>query len=423
MPGPVSCPGRLIVIGILSLLVVHLSSAAWSNEVSDVQYGRLGSTVTLACRGSRKGFPVEWRVNGSSVVVVEEGAQEGDQEGAQEGAQDGDQAEAQDDSSLSLPDVNSSMEGNYSCHDQQSGALIHALQLRLGNPPSRVNITCWLPNHFRVYCSWTRLADSLLPTHYISSYISAYQSVSEVEECIQEVVGSQKCVVFHPRIWGPRHTVNITEVNPLGMQQTILRVDLQQLLKPDPPEEVVCMSVEGHPTKLLVQWRSPASWNPEDGLQVAFPLEYQLRYRPVGSRFWSTLYIENRTSLMITDALAGHLHHVQVQAREAIDPQTQWSDWSPLIQEQPWTEPESTAEPTTIPFIPEDITVPMRPSKEATPGPPLLGGVVMLMSLFAGIIVVVGVTVGLLLWVRHRRREGWSKQQLSSMVKMKTLLI
>ncbi|KAL2099915.1 hypothetical protein ACEWY4_004309 [Coilia grayii] len=346
MPGPLTCPGRLIVIGILSLLVVHISSAAWSNEVSDIQYGRLGSTVTLACRGSRKGFPVEWRVNGSSVVEQQAGAL---------------------DSSLSLPSVNSSMEGNYSCHDQ-SGALIHALQLRLGHLPGHVNITCRLPNHFKVQCSWTQQKDSLLPTHYISSYITHNNGVLEVEECVQEVPGSHRCIIFHPRMWIPKHMVNITEVNPLGTQQTLMRVDLHQLLKPDPPEEVMSMGVDGQPTKLLVQWRSPESWQPEDRPHSAFPLQYQLRYRPVGSQYWSMLYIEDNTSLMITDALAGHPHHIQVQAREAINPETQWSDWSQLIQAQPWIEPVTTVEPTTIPFLQEHITVPVRPSKEVTSG-------------------------------------------------------
>ncbi|XP_041915084.1 interleukin-11 receptor subunit alpha isoform X1 [Alosa sapidissima] len=406
MPVSGSSPGRLLVIGILSLLVVHISSEAWSNEVSDVQYGRLGSSVTLACRGSRS--PVEWRVNGSSVLPRQA---------------------VQLDSSLSLPSAHISMEGNYSCHDQ-SGTLIQAVRLRLGNPPGPVNITCRLPSHFKVFCSWTTSVDSTLPTQYFSSYSSRDNGVLTVETCIQEEQGSSSCVIEHPPMWSHKHLLNITEVNPLGSQQTIIRVDLHQLMKPDPPEAVRSMEVEGHPTRLQVQWRIPESWTPEDISDVAFPLAFQLRYRPVGSKYWSMLFTEDDTSLTIMDALAGHPHHIQVQAKDGISPESQWSDWSQLVQAQPWTEPLiATEEPTAIPefFSPEqnntgaDTSTVKGPDSQLPDGGGL--GVVMLLSLFAGIIGIVAFTVILLLWMRHQKRGGLSKQQLTSMVKMKSLLI
>src|SRR4029434_695451 len=54
--------------------------------------------------------PVEWRVNGSSVLPRQA---------------------LRLDSVLTLPNAGHAMEGNYSCHDQ-GGALIHAVPLRLG---------------------------------------------------------------------------------------------------------------------------------------------------------------------------------------------------------------------------------------------------------------------------------------------------
>ncbi|XP_031433121.1 interleukin-11 receptor subunit alpha [Clupea harengus] len=414
MPASVSCSGRLIVIGILALLVALISSDTWANEVSDLQYGRLGSSVTLACRGSRRGSPVEWRVNGSSVLPRQA---------------------LRLDSVLTLPNAGHAMEGNYSCHDQ-GGALIHAVPLRLGHPPARVNITCRLPSHFRVHCSWITQVETSLPTHYVSSYISNYNGVVTVEDCVQEAPGSPSCVINNPLMWIHKHLINVTEVNPLGVQQTIVRVDLRQLMKPDPPEEVASVGVEGHPTRLLVRWSIPGSWEPEDTYPSAFPLAFQLRYRPVGSQYWSMLYTEENTSLMIMDALAGHTHHLQVQARELFNADSQWSDWSGLIQAQPWRERLlPTVEPTDTPELigPDhnnninnnntdaDVSTVKSPDLQLPDGTGL--ALVMVLSLFAGIIVVVGLIVILLLWMRHRRRGGLSKQQLTSMVKMKSLLI
>ncbi|XP_062411043.1 interleukin-11 receptor subunit alpha isoform X3 [Sardina pilchardus] len=405
MPVSGSSPGRLLVIGILSLLVGHISSETWSNEVSDVQYGRLGSSVTLACRGRS---PVEWRVNGSSVLPP--------------------QAVLLD-SSLTLPSALISMEGNYSCHDP-SGTLIQATRLRLGNPPGPVNISCRLPSHFVVWCSWTTTVDSTLATQYFSTYSSRDNGVVTVQECVQEEPGRPSCVIEHPPMWSPRHLLNITEVNPLGSQQTIVKVEFFQLIKPDPPEAVRSMEVEGHPTKLLVHWRTPESWTPEDISDVAFPLAFQLRYRPVGSKFWSMLFTEDNTSLMIMDALAGHPHHIQVQAKDGISPESQWSDWSQLILARPWIDSEPllvTEETTIITYVPPenhtwaDTSTVKGADSQLPDGGGL--GVVMLLSLFAGIVGIVAFTVILLLWMRHQKRGGLSKQQLTSMVKVKSLLI
>lgn len=43
-----------------------------------------------------------------------------------------------------------------------------------------------------------------------------------------------------------------------------------------------------------------------------------------------------KSSEEIYDALAGHLHQVQVQARDEVDNESQWSEWSPLLLVQPW---------------------------------------------------------------------------------------
>lgn len=41
--------------------------------------------------------------------------------------------------------------------------------------------------------------------------------------------------------------------------------------------------IEGFSTRLMVSWNFPSSWP----LGNAFPLMFHIRYRPLGSKFWS----------------------------------------------------------------------------------------------------------------------------------------
>ncbi|KTF94392.1 hypothetical protein cypCar_00038675, partial [Cyprinus carpio] len=179
MPGLVSCLGDLIVTGILILFSDHVQSEIWTNEgiaqlsclllsVSDVQYGGLGSRVTLTCGGAHGGV----------------------------------------------------------------------------------------------------------------------NKAREVDPCKQEDIGVNECMITNPPFWTSKVLVNITEINPLGSNSTIIQIDVHELLKPDPPEDVRVLQVEGQPTQLLVQWSCPSSWPAK--ILPAFPLTFSLRYRPIGSSYWST---------------------------------------------------------------------------------------------------------------------------------------
>ncbi|RXN38864.1 ciliary neurotrophic factor receptor subunit alpha-like isoform X1 [Labeo rohita] len=215
MPGLVSCLGDLIVTGIIILFSEHVTSEIWTNEVSDVQFGGLGSRVTLTCGGAHGG------VKGG-----------------------------------------------------------------------------------------------------------------EVEPCEQEHIGVNECTINNPPFWTSKLLVNITEINPLGSNSTIIQIDAHELLKPDPPENVIVLQVEGQPTQLLVKWSCPSSW--PDEIMPGFPLTYLLRYRPIGSSYWSELETEENTSLKIMDALVGRLHQIQIRAQDALINHSQWSEWSHVVEARPW---------------------------------------------------------------------------------------
>ncbi|XP_067254422.1 interleukin-11 receptor subunit alpha isoform X1 [Chanodichthys erythropterus] len=399
MPGLVSCLGDLIVTGIIILFSDHVKSEIWTNEVSDVQFGGLGSRVTLTCGGSHGGSLVEWRFNGSSVPPWQ----------THEG-------------SLTLLNTTHSMEGNYSCHDER-GTLLQSIKLRLGHLPHFVSVSCHMPNHMKIYCSWVQTKTTDLPTMYRTSY----SVKGKFEPCEQEHIGMNECTITNPPFWSSsKILVNITEINPLGSNSTIIQIDTHELLKPDPPEDVQVLYVEGQPTQLLVKWNWPSSWAAE--IMHAFPLTFLLRYRPIGSNYWSMLETEN-TSLKIMDALVGHLHQIQIRAQDALINHSQWSEWSHVVDARPWIGQKPWEEPTesVICCFPSfDTPFPVRttdksPDSSLHPNGSL--GLLVLLGLFAAVMVAVLLTIIVLLWVRQRKQDNVKKQELTSMVKMKSIPI
>ncbi|XP_035391138.1 interleukin-11 receptor subunit alpha [Electrophorus electricus] len=396
MPGLSSRPGGLVVIGILTLSFVHINSEIWSNEVADVQFGHLGSSITLACGAASHGSPVQWWHNGSSVQPWRTSGE-----------------------ALTLLNTTRSMEGNYSCHEQ-SGALLQTVRLRLGYPPGHLRVSCQVPSHSRIICSWMQIVATHLPTEYISSY---RVDNGWPESCKQELAGVNECTISNPQFWGNRHIVNITEVNPLGSMSTFTKVDVLKNLKPDVPEALSTLEVEGQPTQLLVQWKAPVSWSDD----IAFPLKFELQYRPVGSNLWSKLETED-TSVTIMDAMVGQLHHIQVRAQDAFINHSQWSEWSHMVQGRPWSNPYTSTEETTAESFDESVFPTTFPVKATNKSPEMSPeneslSLLLIISLFAAAMVAVVSTITLLLWVRNRKQHNVTKQELTSMVKMKSLPI
>uniref|UniRef100_A0A4W5LCM7 Ig-like domain-containing protein n=1 Tax=Hucho hucho TaxID=62062 RepID=A0A4W5LCM7_9TELE len=125
------------------------STALASCLVSDVQYGRLGSNVTLVCGAALDRTSVKWRLNRSSMLPW--------------------QHRVTSDGHLVLLQADHAAEGNYSCHDDQ-GLLIRTTRLRLGHPPALLNVSCRVSNHSLVLCSWVESVKTLLPAQYHTSY-------------------------------------------------------------------------------------------------------------------------------------------------------------------------------------------------------------------------------------------------------------
>ncbi|KAG8131343.1 putative Interleukin-11 receptor subunit alpha protein [Naja naja] len=128
--------------------------------------------------------------------------------------------------------------------------------------------------------------------------------------------------------------------------------------KPDPPERVRVEPVPQAPRRLRVSWEYPSSWRKE----LSFQLHFRLRYRPVLHDSWSIIETSN-VSEVITDAVMGLEHTVQVSAKDYLDAGS-WSEWSPEVRAWPAagqvTEP-SQAAPDTVELDP--------PAEEPSPVP------------------------------------------------------
>lgn len=62
------------------------------------------------------------------------------------------------------------------------------------------------------------------------------------------------------------------------------------------------------------------------------------------------VYSEEGT-VIIFDALAGHLHQVQVRARDEVNTESQWSEWSPLLLAWPWSGEEEDSQNSHFLFV------------------------------------------------------------------------
>ncbi|CAL1569739.1 unnamed protein product [Knipowitschia caucasica] len=405
MPGPWSSPVCLTVIWFLSWSLAPSCAQNGNDEVSGLQYGHLKSNVTLECGKSPIRTPVVWHLNHSSELPWHQVTSDG---------------------SLILLQTDLSAQGDYSCYDHQ-GLLLHSVRLRLGYPPGPLSISCRVPSHVHVRCSWADSADTYLPGKYTASY-GKNQDEDRWRPCVVDASGKH-CDIDLPGYWEVLHVFRVTETNALGSNTTLTSIKFNNLLKPDPPESVVVKTVEGHSTRLQVYWSPPSSW-PQ---AIAFPLTFHIRYKPQGSSYWSELFTEDNM-LTIYDALAGHVHQVEVRARDAIDEGTQWSDWSSPAFGQPW-EDESRLEPTEE-VLPEDVfpsemfpiftkpeTSTARSHNPAYEDEGSVGLVILLVLFSVVVIVCTVVSLVFVMWVKQRRRNQANKQELTSMVKMKSMPI
>ncbi|NXD27885.1 I11RA protein, partial [Spelaeornis formosus] len=156
----------------------------WEEE--GVQYGQLGTDVTLSCPGVRASSPVQWRRAGATALPEGSAIQQG---------------------SLVLPSASLAVMGTYSCHGE-GGGLLHTVSLRLGHLPGVPLVSCRASDYENFSCSWTSSVETFLPTRYITTYRearlwgAAFISASVSLLLCDEIPGRKGCPISF--LWDPQ---------------------------------------------------------------------------------------------------------------------------------------------------------------------------------------------------------------------------
>uniref|UniRef100_A0A674GLR9 Interleukin 11 receptor subunit alpha n=1 Tax=Taeniopygia guttata TaxID=59729 RepID=A0A674GLR9_TAEGU len=395
-----SIPGLGRVMVFLAAALASASFAIpedWEEE--GVQYGQLGTDVTLPCPGFHASSPVRWRRAGATALPEGSAIQQG---------------------SLVLPSASLAFVGAYSCHGEDGG-LLHTVSLRLGHLPGVPFVSCRASDYENFSCSWTSSVETFLPTRYITTYRKKSLTGEEkrrnrnghVGLCLQDPSRPGTCTVHRSEFWSS-YRLNITEVNPLGFSYRLLDVTMQAIIKPDPPEDLVVEPIPLAPRRLHVSWKYPSSWPKEPHFQLRF----RLQYRPVIHRSWSVVETVN-LSEVITDAFAGLEHVVQVSAKDFLDAGN-WSEWSAEARATPVRDLASTAseETTTdarLESLAEESSQAPNPEPINHSDPLEKMAVLVSLGIFAFFILAAVLVITILIWLRVRK-HGKDKTKPSFLV-------
>ncbi|NXF92672.1 I11RA protein, partial [Eubucco bourcierii] len=378
--------GRVMVFLAATLASASLTiSEGWGEE--GVQYGQVGTDVTLLCSGAHASLPVQWRRAGATALPEGSTTRQG---------------------TLVLLHASLATAGTYSCHSED-GSLLHTVSLRLGHLPGVPFVSCRASDYENFSCSWTSSVETFLPTRYITTYRKKSLTGEEKRRnknghmgpCLQDPSHPGTCTVHGSEFWSS-YRLNITEVNPLGSSFRLLDVTMQAIIKPDPPEGLAVEPIPLAPRRLHVSWKYPSSWPKEPHFQLRF----RLQYRPVIHCSWSVVETVN-LSEVITDAFAGLEHVVQVSAKDFLDAGN-WSEWSAEARATPATDLVTTAsKETTTDGNQENLAE--EPSQAPNPEPinhsdPLEKMAVLVsLGVFAFFVLASVLIITTLIWLRVRK--------------------
>ncbi|XP_063146998.1 interleukin-27 subunit beta isoform X2 [Candoia aspera] len=291
-----------ILIFLLSWPTVYAGTSQTSEGPVYPQYAELGaSRVVLSCPVPEGTSGVEWR-NHTTLETVLKGVQK--------------------DGSFILQNASLAQEGEYSCQDATTGQTLRRIHLQLGYPPEKPSIRCRSISYPVVNCSWTVETKTLLPTSFFATY--RHGLVGEVHECVQLVAGDNSCSITTLQMFSTSpYVLNVTAVNPLGTATNFFLIFLNQIIQPDPPENLTVSPIQGLRKKLLVQWKPPSSWlYPE-----YFPLQYRIRYLRDGSSISRMTGPIEQTSFILTGIRSGVTYRIQVAAKDFLG-NGEYSTWS-----------------------------------------------------------------------------------------------
>ncbi|XP_053317730.1 interleukin-27 subunit beta isoform X2 [Spea bombifrons] len=277
-----------------------------------LQYGRVGADITINCNTTLSN--VEWQINGEIIQKNENMYTNGTQ--------------------LTLLHVNRDQEGIYSCHLPHTKHIVMQTYLQLGYPPEKLQVQCWAMSYpEKLKCTWDLKPDTLLHTTFISTYRLGLESHEPSCRCVQFRQDPYSCLISEFQLFTDvPYLLNVTATNPLGSITQVFPFIVEDIIRPDPPENVTLSSVVGEKTKLLLCWSPPHSWPYPDH----FPLMYMIRYKRVNAKTYRMIGPYGFTCFILVGIRPRGTVQAQVAAKDFTD-YGEYSNWSVAAIGQPWS--------------------------------------------------------------------------------------
>ncbi|XP_075467459.1 interleukin-27 subunit beta isoform X2 [Ascaphus truei] len=316
---PVMGPGsqRMVWAVTLAVLLLLFWPGTLGHEVEaplTLQYKRVGTDVALHCDASSSG--VYWKMNGERIHGSESVQLNGTQ--------------------LMLFHVRQDQGGNYSCHLPHTVKTLTQIQLQLGHPPEKLHIQCWAMSYpEKLRCTWNILPGTHLTTSFTSTYRLGLVGPDPPGQCVQSALDPSSCIISDFQMFADSpYLLNVTATNPLGSLTQLLPFVVENIIRPDPPEDVTLSPIPGQSKKLLLRWSLPQSWP----LPEYFPLKYLIQYKRAGTGSYRKIGPYEQTFFILSGVRPGSVLQAQVAAKDFTD-SGEYSEWSAMVTGRPWVQP------------------------------------------------------------------------------------
>ncbi|XP_074118255.1 interleukin-6 receptor subunit alpha isoform X2 [Sminthopsis crassicaudata] len=266
---------------------------------------------------------------------------------------------------LILKSAQHSDSGNYSCYLE--GHKQRSLFLLLIDPLEEPVLSCHRKNFFSsIQCEWSPLKEPLPHTKAILLVTQSKKPKTFQRPC-HYLPGSQKfSCSFNLREDDNYFYLAMICVTNGAMRKSSKVYPLRgyDTLQPDPPVDITVTAIDRSPHRLKVTWKDPPSWN-----STFYRLQFELRYWSEESKTYTIIQEKKHHQLIISDALIGTNHTVQMRAREEFN-NGKWSEWSKEVMGTPWTETESSEVERKLVISTQVPTTPNNYSKKHSPEDP-----------------------------------------------------
>lgn len=243
-----------------------------------------------------------------------------------------------DGSSLSLSSVRLVDAGKYTCH--QRGEETLAVKVIVAEPPETPSISCYKKSPgSKIRCEW-RPQKPVIKQPECSLFLSKGQPAHTKFENFHRIPCSYSSEPS--RCWCALeqnedelrtfHMAFLCVTNLFGNATSpMISFTPLDILKPDPPSNVLAQPVERLDRMIKVTWNLPATWRKQD---YFYFIIYEIRYRPSNSLREQVREISER-QYTITDALPGAEYLISLRVKEEYD--GHWSEWTSPVSARSWT--------------------------------------------------------------------------------------